>query len=363
MNRLSSPMDVVLEITYRCNYNCMHCRVPDGLKRGITADTGTEELTLEEIKTLLDELSEMDVFRFTVSGGEPTLREDLPEIIAYAGKKRFWTLFATNGSLITKDFARKIEESGLSEIHVGLDGATPSTHDTFRGQKGAHNCAVKAVTLLKEYTTIPVIVTTAASKFNYTEIKPLYTFVREELKADGFRIDFFTPAGHGKDFMKNLMLTPEQYAALYVWLYNLEKEEQTNFKISRTKIFDFAIEGKNSDSVMDNLRNRGAPACSAAATQCRISPGGDVFPCLYFNDSQFCAGNIRKTSLKEIWKSPVFESLCTLCFKGVCADCHYRNLCFGGCRGRAYSVAGELDGPDPYCPYSWPKESFSEVDT
>ncbi|MBU7026230.1 MAG: radical SAM protein [Theionarchaea archaeon] len=356
MGRLNFPIDVLLEITFRCNYGCMHCLVPDELRKGAKEK---EELTTEEIERLIDELSEMMAFRLSVSGGEPTLRKDLLHVVAYAVEKGLWTTFVTNGSLIDKNFVQRAEKSGINEIHISLDGKTPSVHDTFRGAQGAYTKAVRSITLFKEHSTIPVIVTAVASKYNYEEIKPLYHCAREELKADGFRVDFFTPVGHGESNIDQLMLTPAQYANLYTWLYELEKKEYdagSNFKVYRMKFFDFIVEGENQAmDILDTLMMRGTPVCEAGVMRCCISPTGEVYPCSYYNENAFRVGTVKEKSLKEIWGSPVLEQFGSHhSFTGECVDCFYRELCYGGCRGRAYHAAGMYE-PDPYCPRFWPK--------
>lgn len=360
MGRLSFPTDVLLEITYRCNYNCMHCLVPDESRKG----TDKEELTTEEIKRLLDELSEMKTFRLSVSGGEPTLRKDLLQVIAYAAEQGLWTTFVTNGSLIDENFVQKADKSGLNEIHISLDGKTPHIHNTFRGVENAHTHAVRSITLFKEHSTVPVIVTAVASQYTIAEIKPLYHFAKEELKADGFRVDFFTPVGHGKENIDQLMLTPGQYAEIYTWLYQLEKENaDSNFLVYRMKFFDFVFEGESrSLDVLDTLMKRGTPTCEAGAMRCCISPTGDVYPCSYYNEDNLRIGTLKEKSLKEVWDSPMLEQFCRLhSFTGECVECSYKHLCFGGCRGRAYNFTGGMYQPDPYCPRFWP-EKVREVE-
>ena len=357
-------MDLTFEITYRCNFNCMHCLVPDDVRIG--ADK-KKELTTYEIKQLIDEMSKIKVFRFSISGGEPLLREDLSEILLYAANHDLWVTFVTNSYFITKKFIDKINRADIAEIHLSLDGAYEQTHDKFRGKKGAYNRVLKAVNLIKKNTSIPIIITSVASKYNYNEIKKIYELSKEKLKVDGFRVDFFTPSGHGLKFFKQLMLSPDEYMYIYSWLYNLEKYEKemnSNFKIYRYKFYDF-LYNKNLTStqnikfidLLDYFKERGKPACEAGITRCAMTPYGDIIPCTYFNEPKFYGGNIRNNTLKEIWNnSEILKQFRNIDdFGETCKKCINKSYCFGGCRGAAYNFSNNITAPDPYCPIHWTK--------
>ena len=121
---------VVWNITKRCNLKCIHCYAH------AKATPADNELTTEEGKALIDDLAAFGAPVILFSGGEPLMREDLPELAEYAVSKGMRAVISTNGTLITPEVARKLKEIGLSYVGISLDGME-KTHDHFRGQKGS----------------------------------------------------------------------------------------------------------------------------------------------------------------------------------------------------------------------------------
>src|SRR5438132_4064474 len=95
---LGVPINVHLDVTYRCNERCVHCYLDHD-------DHG--EMTTAEIRTVLDELSEAGVFFLTLSGGEVLMRRDFFEIVGYARRLMFNVKVKTNGVMIREAEARR----------------------------------------------------------------------------------------------------------------------------------------------------------------------------------------------------------------------------------------------------------------
>jgi len=107
---------VVWNMTRRCNLKCIHCY-------SNSADIDyPDELTTEEGKKLIDDLAAFGSPVILFSGGEPLIRKDLLELAQYATKKGMRAVISTNGMLITKDIAAKLQKVGLSYVGVSLDG-------------------------------------------------------------------------------------------------------------------------------------------------------------------------------------------------------------------------------------------------
>ena len=136
---------IAFEITRTCNLLCRHCRGDSKNK------AYQNELNLEEIKIILDNVAS---FSFTalqrnekpiiiITGGEPLTRKDVFDITGYSTSLGFRTVLATCGHFLTDETVGKLIETGVSRISVSLDGATPETHDNFRGVTGSFEAAVK----------------------------------------------------------------------------------------------------------------------------------------------------------------------------------------------------------------------------
>ena len=123
-----------LELTLRCNENCLHC----GSR--CTAESKVNELSLDEYKRILDEISyDFDVksFMLNITGGEPLLRRDFYDIMDYANKLGFVWGMTSNGTLIDDEAAKRLYDCGMKTISVSIDGLE-NTHDFLRGKKGCN---------------------------------------------------------------------------------------------------------------------------------------------------------------------------------------------------------------------------------
>jgi MoaA/NifB/PqqE/SkfB family radical SAM enzyme len=138
------PLKGNLDVTYRCNFNCRHCwlRIPPG------ASEKRDELGLEEIRAILDESRPMGCREWAVSGGEPMLRPDFPEIFDYLTRRALSYSLNTNGSLITPEIARLMRRKGTKM--VALYGATAEVHDRVTRTPGSFELTMRGFAYLRE---------------------------------------------------------------------------------------------------------------------------------------------------------------------------------------------------------------------
>ena len=122
---------VIWNITRTCNLHCGHCYASskDEIYPG--------ELTTGKAKEVLRDLSDYNVPVVLFSGGEPTIRHDLAELIAYAnGLGNLNPLISTNGTLLTKEMVQRLGDAGLKRVGISMDGME-AVHDKFRGSRGS----------------------------------------------------------------------------------------------------------------------------------------------------------------------------------------------------------------------------------
>ncbi len=138
------PLEGKLDLTYRCNNNCRHCwlRIP--------ANSGEKqrELSLEEIKNMVDEARNMGCRRWSISGGEPMLRPDFVEIFNYITSKSASYSINTNGTLITPEIAHLLKRKGTKM--VALYGATTDVYDHITRVPGSFEAVMRGFARLKE---------------------------------------------------------------------------------------------------------------------------------------------------------------------------------------------------------------------
>jgi MoaA/NifB/PqqE/SkfB family radical SAM enzyme len=138
------PLDGKIDLTYRCNNNCRHCWLwlPPG------APQGRDELSFGELRRIVDEARQMGCQAWAISGGEPMLRPDFPEIFDYVTRKAVRYSLNTNGALITPDIARLMARRG--EKMVAVYGATAGVHDDVTRTPGSFQATMRGFAYLKE---------------------------------------------------------------------------------------------------------------------------------------------------------------------------------------------------------------------
>lgn len=124
MKNYRIPFDAHLDLTYRCNHNCVHC----WLRLGVHDEAQAGELDFSEIRRIVDEARLLGVRNWSISGGEPLLRPDFPEIFEYITSRCISYSLNTNGTLITPEISRLLTAKGSKM--VALYGATRETYET-----------------------------------------------------------------------------------------------------------------------------------------------------------------------------------------------------------------------------------------
>ena len=326
---LSAPVNVTWEVTYSCNLSCIHCLSDSGAKRN-------NELNTEACLEVIDSMAAMKVFQFNIGGGEPFMRPDFLNLMDYAHQKGMVTCISTNGTLIDKDVARRLDNK-LVYIQVSLDGATPASNDIIRG-RGSFDKALQALEHLRQRD-IEVSINTVLTRHSINELDRLV-----ELAASfgaKLRISRFRPSGRGKDSWALLNLDREQLLTFSQWLGE-------HLAVSTGDSF-FSVS-------TEERRSLGLNMCGACKLTCCLSPTGQVYPCAFLQEAEFRAGKLPEDSFAAIWQdSPVFHSFRRLEIKS-CENCYRFDLCHGGCPAIAYHTQRKLGLPDPGCLASCVKE-------
>ena len=304
------PISVFFEVTFRCNLRCIHCYVVNSDKN---------ELSLDEIKQILDQISDLGCLFLTLSGGEILVRDDFFEIAAYARKKGLCLRLFTNGTLIDRDNISRIKELMPIAVEVSLYGACSPVHDSITQVRGSFNRTLNAITLLLE-SGIKTILKCSVMKNNVSELDKLIRLANKLGAAFKFDATIYPKSNGDK--------TPLAY--------------QIYGKDLRRLI---ALQGFKKLSEQE-LRKTIMP-CQAGHTSCRISPTGDVFPCVLL---PLKLGSLREKSFHEIWNSsPRLNELRSL--KKIelprCANCSLINYC-SRCPGLSYLEEGDISLPSSY---------------
>lgn len=326
LTHLSAPLRVHLQLTNECQLRCKYC---SQTSRNALAN----ELTLDEIKKLIDQMVRIGVMELNIGGGEPFLRDDLVQVIAYASGRGISVSLSTSGLFISRVVAKKIAEHGLKQIRISFDGASEKSYDYLRG-KGTYRRAIRGIKTLRELFDTPIILHTVVMKPNLGELLSIFRAV-QKLGADVWSLNYLAPVGYAASF-RQFALDPSNTELVIRTIKRFS--QNSSMKIVMPQ---FPYAGPR----VSVYRGFG---CSGGQLYCMITASGDVKPCSFMPDG-FISGNIRNTPLQEIWNSGSgIRQMRENCGNEVCTDCQHYNSCRGGCRARAEET-GKGEAPDPYC--------------
>ena len=134
---LDAPICLTWELTYACNLQCIHCLSSSGRR-------DPRELDTDQVKNVLDQLRDLQVFYINIGGGEPMIRKDFFEILEHAEHNNIGVKFSTNGTYITAENAQRLASMNYLDIQISMDGVDRATNDAVRGE-GSFDTSIAAM--------------------------------------------------------------------------------------------------------------------------------------------------------------------------------------------------------------------------
>lgn len=344
---------VVWNVTKRCNLSCEHCYA------AAACEPAPGELSAAEGMALLDDLADYGIPVVLFSGGEPTMRPDLPELVAHAADRGIRPVLSTNGTLLTRDRVEELVDAGIAYVGVSVDGLR-ERNDAFRGQDGAFEAAVDGIE-----TCLEVGVKTGL-RYTITErtapdMEPIVDLLTD-VGVDRFCFYHLDYGGRGAD-IADCDLEPAQKRAAVRRLCDLTLEyHEAGEEIETLLVGNYAdtpvlveyarerFGDDHANRVFEYLeRNGGDPAGERVAD---IDYQGNVHLTQFWQG--YSLGNVRDRPFSAIWEddhNPLLSFLRNRedFLTGACADCAYKSVCRGGSRLRALAANGNLTAPDPQC--------------
>ena len=323
---LALPMNLTISVSYRCNSRCKTCNV---------WQRPNDDFTLDEYEKTFASIGRA-AYWFTFSGGEPTLRKDLPEMVeaAYRHCRPGIINIPTNGiqdKIIPARIERVLQAAPTSEviINLSLDGVGEQ-HDIVRGVKGNFERAMRTYAGLKalkgRYKNFTLGVHTVISNFNVDQFEHIYAFVRDELQPDSFiseiaeeRVELDT-VGMG--------ITPpiDKYQPVIERLQQGIRQAEFNGVSRITQAF----RDRYYDLVKRTLvEQRQVIPCLAGVASAQIAPNGDVWTCCIRAES---VGNLREHhyDFGSVWRTTHADELRRSIKAGECycplANASYTNM-------------------------------------
>ena len=348
-----APFTIAWEVTRACAYACVHCRA-DAMH---TPDPN--ELNTEEALHLIDRLAEFGSPILVFTGGDPMMRRDLHELIAYATQKGLrCSLTPTATALPTTARLEKVRDAGIRRIALSLDAPRPEIHDRFRQVPGSWQRTMDIFHRAQSIG-LSVQVNTTVAKHNVDILDEMIPFL-QEVGAVQWSLFFLVPTGRAQ---ASNMISAEEHERVFHWLYDLSKNAPFDIKSTAAPMYRrVAIERKRAEQGADKpvtFQGAGFQYADGLNRPTRgvndgngflfISHVGDIQPSGFL---PLTAGNVRTDDVIDVYRhSQLFTDLRTPDkIKGRCGVCEYRDVC-GGQRGRAYGITGDYLESDPACVY------------
>ena len=346
---------VVWNMTRRCNLKCVHCYAQ---AKDIEFEN---ELSTEEGKALIDDLANFGSPVILFSGGEPTLRKDLPELAAYAREKGIRAVISTNGTLIDRDLAKRLKDVGLSYVGVSLDGIR-ETNDRFRGMKGAFNAALRGLHNCQEEG-IKVGLRFTINKQNVRDIPAIFDILEEEKIP---RICFYhlVYAGRGSKMVSEDLSLEESRQAVDLIMEKTKKLHEKGFPAEVLTV-DNHCDGPYLYMKLLNENPERAAEVFELLSMNQGNSSGIGIGCISWDGSvhadqfwrHYSFGNVRERPFSEIWNDLSDELMAGLKNRKLlikahgdsCARCKWFDVCNGNFRVRAEAVYGDVWADDPAC--------------
>jgi radical SAM protein with 4Fe4S-binding SPASM domain len=296
------PLMVKIKLLWDCNLACGMC---DYWRQG-----GSSPLSFSLVTRVLDELAALGCLKVHFSGGEPTIRPDLPDIIAYARRLKLRATLTTNGTLLTRDLARRLVKAGLNSACVSIDSPVRSVHDRLRGAPGAFKQTIAGVRELRRAAkqrdmSLPIRINTVVSRENYDRLDGLPELVHSLGAKSLLLLPVDDPSGE-------LLLNKRR-----LWDYTRRiapalaaQAMALGVMHSPLEAFPFGTTREELAASRNGQYARGLyqrQPCYAPWTHALIAADGRVAPCC--SAPRVTLGNVQQQSCADIWRGNEYRRL------------------------------------------------------
>jgi len=306
--RPSAPYRMDLAVTYRCNNDCHHCYN--------ARERDFPELSMQEWKSVLDKTWALGIPHIVFTGGEPTLRVDLPELIAYAEANGQITGLNTNARRLSDPgFVKRLVDAGLDHVQITVESSDASIHDSMVNAMAFE----QTIQGLKNALASPLFVMTNTTMLrdNVATIPGTLDFL-SGLGVPTIGLNALIHSGHGATVGTGL---PEQALTPLLEIARQKTEASGQRLIWYTPTQYCGFDPQALDL--------GVKGCTAALYNMCVEPNGDVLPCQSYYSS---LGNILQDDWDSIWDHDLAVNLRErTALPAKCDGCALLAECGGGC--------------------------------
>lgn len=309
------PVLSEVALTYRCQNRCVFCyaAAPD---RG----RAVEEMTTAQVCRILDRIfDEAHCPTVSFTGGEPTLRPDLTDLVAYAKGKGMRVNLITNGLRCADEaYVEELAAAGLDSAQVSLEAGSPDVHDRIVDHPGAFVLSARAVHVLRRAGIHTHTNTTICSE-NRDHLEELVVYIARELRSEYFSMNMVIRTGSALND-RRIGVSYQEVAGIIPNLQAWAECEGLRF------VWYSPLPYCLFNPVQADL---GSKSCAAADGLLSVSPSGDVLPCSSFEQG---LGNLLTSTFQEVWHGAPARYWRSKAFlPPVCQRCAIKHICCGAC--------------------------------
>ena len=340
---MPAPVGLLAELTHRCPLQCPYCSNPLALERAAS------ELPTEVWLDVLAQAADLGILQLHLSGGEPTVRRDLEEIVAQAAKVGLYSHLITSAVTLTRERLEALAAHGLDHVQISLQDTAAANADRIAHYQGGHAKKLEAAGWVRGLG-LPLTLNAPIHRQNIASL-PAFIELAESLGAQRLEVAHVQYYGWALKNRSALMPTRDQV------LESAEIVAQARERLKGVLVIDFVVP--------DYYAKRPKPCMGGWGRGIiNITPSGKVLPC---HAAESLPGltfdNVRDKKLRDIWlSSSAFQMYRgTQWMREPCRSCEFREQDWGGCRCQAFAIAGDATLADPACHKSSFHSAFADV--
>jgi pyrroloquinoline quinone biosynthesis protein E len=325
------PMGLVAELTHRCPLQCPYCANPVALQRA------SAELDTTTWQRVLEEAAALGVLQLHFSGGEPTARKDLPELVETAARLGLYSNLITSGVLLDDVMLGRLAHAGLDHVQISFQDTDPGNADRIGGLDGGHARKLNAARAVRQ-AGLALTLNFVVHRQNLARV-PEMIELAEALGAG--RAEIAHVQYYGWALANRDALLPDR-AELDGATATVEAARQ---RLKGRLVIDYVVPDYHAQRPKSCMGGWGRRFIT-------VTPAGHALPCHMAESLPgFAFPSVRDQSLGAIWhRSPAFAR-----FRGTawmpepCQSCDRREIDWGGCRCQAFALTGDASRTDPAC--------------
>jgi pyrroloquinoline quinone biosynthesis protein E len=329
-----APVGLLAELTHRCPLQCPYCSNPLELERV------NSELTTEEWCSVMRQAGEMGILQIHLSGGEPTARKDLEEIVSAASEAGLYTNLITAAVTLKRDRLEDLQKRGLDHVQISFQDVDPVGADNIGAYPGALQKKLDVARWVTELG-LPLTINAPIHRHNIRNV-PRFIDMSVELGAQ--RLEVAHAQYYGWAFLNRAALIPTYEETLA----SIEYVEAARERLKGVLTIDMVVP--------DYYAKRPKPCMGGWGKGfMNITPAGKVLPC---HAAETIPGlefdNVRDKKLVDIWMNgEAFNAFRgTEWMKEPCRSCAFKEIDWGGCRCQAMAITRDPRNTDPACSLS-----------